>query len=390
MGISDIENSVEQLEEDSIVLAEKKERNTIKEQALKDSLAKLRNDVKLFGIVNEYHNEVQQENSEIDEQIAECSIQVERIENDLNQLITENEHSRSIILELESIGEDVTESLNTLEKRQVLIDECTERLQEIKARLGLDDFQALTGGQTAPYEEAAEQELQKTESAEYLPIFEKPDFDSASVSYRYTVELMDKYKIRYNKLRPYGRVRSTEEIVKDLSGGDMTKGSCSSLAFAYAGNKAGFDVLDFRGGDSRTYFAIDDSIERIAHFTGVDSSVVWDKDDFHAVEVLQQKMKPGKEYYLAAGRHAAIVRKCADKYEYLELQSPDSWENVWHKLDNYALQVRFACEYVKPIPCRNILMDVDTLAGSQEFLDILGYCNTAENEQQKGAQGHVK
>ena len=155
MGISDIENSVEQLEEDSIVLAEKKERNTIKEQALKDSLAKLRNDVKLFGIVNENHNEVQQENSEIDEQIAECSIQVERIENDLNQLITENEHSRSIILELESIGEDVTESLNTLEKRQVLIDECTERLQEIKARLGLDDFQALTGGQTAPYEEAA-------------------------------------------------------------------------------------------------------------------------------------------------------------------------------------------------------------------------------------------
>lgn len=41
-----------------------------------------------------------------------------------------------------------------------------------------------------------------------------------------------------------------DEIIKRVGGGDMTAGSCSSLAFAFAGNMCGYDVLDFRGGKS--------------------------------------------------------------------------------------------------------------------------------------------
>ncbi|HGQ4216718.1 TPA: hypothetical protein ACL7J0_001611 [Streptococcus pneumoniae] len=47
-----------------------------------------------------------------------------------------------------------------------------------------------------------------------------------------------------------------EEIIQAISGGDKTKGSCSSLAFAYIGNKAGYTVLDFRGGKSCVFLVV--------------------------------------------------------------------------------------------------------------------------------------
>ena len=46
----------------------------------------------------------------------------------------------------------------------------------------------------------------------------------------------------------FNRLKTTEQIIKELSGGDETKGSCASLSFAYVGNKGGYNVLDFRGG----------------------------------------------------------------------------------------------------------------------------------------------
>ena len=62
-------------------------------------------------------------------------------------------------------------------------------------------------------------------------------------------------KIEHREVSNLERKLTDMEIVGRLAGGDLTKGSCSSLAFAYAGNKAGFDVLDFRDGDSRKFFA---------------------------------------------------------------------------------------------------------------------------------------
>ena len=48
---------------------------------------------------------------------------------------------------------------------------------------------------------------------------------------------------------------SESEIIDYISGGDQTEGSCASLALTYIANKMGYDVLDFRGGSSRAFFA---------------------------------------------------------------------------------------------------------------------------------------
>ena len=168
----------------------------------------------------------------------------------------------------------------------------------------------------------------------------------------------------------------------------MTEGSCSSLAFAYVGNKAGYDVLDFRDGGSRRFFGANSSIEMITKLPGVSSETVFGKDDAESANQLLSTLIPGKEYYLATGLHAAIVRKNNGKYEYLELQS--SSNNGWQELNDSVLATRFGCSCSKILEFPNFLIDVDSLADSQEFLDILGYINTAETEQHKGESGHVK
>lgn len=56
----------------------------------------------------------------------------------------------------------------------------------------------------------------------------------------------------------------------------MTKGSCTSLALAYAGNKGGVDVLDFRGGKSCDFFSKTANIRDITKFNGVKANIVKD------------------------------------------------------------------------------------------------------------------
>ncbi|MUP48877.1 hypothetical protein [uncultured Megasphaera sp.] len=76
----------------------------------------------------------------------------------------------------------------------------------------------------------------------------------------------------------------TEEIVKRLGGGDNTAGSCSSLALAYIGNRGRFDVLDFRGGNSRKVFASKLNIARLAKLKDVISFEERNTNDFSALK----------------------------------------------------------------------------------------------------------
>lgn len=191
-----------------------------------------------------------------------------------------------------------------------------------------------------------------------------------------------------NPLKEYGKERSSAEIVGRLGGGDLTEGSCSSLAFAYVGNTAGYDVLDFRDGASRSTFSSNDTIVSIANLSGVDSKVIYSTDDISATKTLLDDMKDGKEYYLATGLHAAIVRKNGNSYDYLELQ--DANDNGWHKLDAGVLSVRFGCVPDNLSEYPNILIDCESLSKSKEFIGLLGYINTAEEMQRKGDDGSVK
>lgn len=200
---------------------------------------------------------------------------------------------------------------------------------------------------------------------------------------------LNKEKVMYNPVKICSKERTEDEIIADLCGGDITEGSCSSLAFAFIGNRAGYYVLDFRGGKSCAIFSERSSIEKIAKLDGVESRIMSGKNDIECANALLQSMNPNEEYYLATGQHAAIVRKIDEHYEYLELQHPSNG-NGWHSLDNSILINRFACSQARTVESKNYLISVQSLSNSKSFIDTLGYINTAADEQMKGVHGDVR
>ena len=214
------------------------------------------------------------------------------------------------------------------------------------------------------------------------------DRNSASQVFSEVIESLEGRNVAYRAIQPFGRDRTTEEIVERLGGGDSTQGSCSSLAFAYIGNVAGYDVLDFRDGDSRSFFSRNSSIEKISNLREVNALIFNGKNDLICANDLLGTMQTGKEYYLATGLHASIVRKIDGHYEYLELQHPT--DNGWHILNDTVLLSRFGCSQSNTVAYPNFLIDIESLANNEEFLEILGYLNTAESEQRKGENGSVR
>lgn len=192
---------------------------------------------------------------------------------------------------------------------------------------------------------------------------------------------------------------TSDEIIERLAGGDMTQGSCSSLAFAYIGNKNGLDVLDFRDGGSRRVFSMNKNIMKMLELPGVEGSITKVKKEVQGTIDVLKNLELNKEYYLATGKHAAIVRKLDTGYQYLELQS--KYQNGWMPFERYGsmattLNKRFGCRktvdksfgYVWERTV--ILMDVDSFKDSEEFEQLLGYINTAVDKQRKGALGDVR
>ena len=192
---------------------------------------------------------------------------------------------------------------------------------------------------------------------------------------------------------------TSDEIIERLAGGDMTQGSCSSLAFAYIGNKNGLDVLDFRDGGSRRVFSMNKNIMKMLELPGVEGSITKVKKEVQGTIDVLKNLELNKEYYLATGKHAAIVRKLDTGYQYLELQS--KYQNGWMPFERYGsmattLSKRFGCRktvdksfgYVWERTV--ILMDVDSFKDNEEFEQLLGYINTAVDKQRKGALGDVR
>lgn len=220
--------------------------------------------------------------------------------------------------------------------------------------------------------------------------------------------------IQYNEVQDNSKKLSENEIIEKLGGGDMTAGSCSSLTFAYAGQHAGYDVLDFRGGESCSFFSKTLNIKEIASLPNVKSVIVKNTNDFIAVNEVIKNMVANKDYILSTGKHNAIIRKNNDGIlQYLELQS--SSENGWidferdyvmykgwagyertvHRTMDYTLKNRFGCQrshsvYGEKMEVSTMLIDVESLRDNDEFKEILGYINTNVNEQKKGKSGSVK
>lgn len=202
--------------------------------------------------------------------------------------------------------------------------------------------------------------------------------------------------LKYSGIKPLEVARHTtqpteQQIIEMLGGGDMTKGSCSSLAYAYAGQKNGYNVIDFRGGASQDFFSR--KWKEITKFDGVDGIIHRDYNDFTGAHEILKNVQPGKEYYFSAGRHAAVVRQGATGLEYLELQS---WgENGWFPLNDSILKDRFACRRSHTIhgyKCEtaSTLVDIEKFGQSGDFVEMLKYINTAADQQKKGVTGGIK
>ena len=209
-----------------------------------------------------------------------------------------------------------------------------------------------------------------------------------------SVNRLENSSVEYNQVNNLQTPLTQDKIIAKISGGDMTEGSCSSLALAYIGNEAGYDVLDFRGGSSQDYFSRLYNIREMANSAG--GVVFTGKNAIKSTfDALNTNVVEGKTYYLAVGQHAAVVRKNGGKFEYLELQSPYSEINKFHELTPKTLHDRFSAKRSRTshgykLDQTGIIIESGKLATNSDFGKILGYINTPAGKQQKGALGNVK
>ena len=241
-------------------------------------------------------------------------------------------------------------------------------------------------------EEIGEKDTENNDKEE-LTNTEDKSITKEPIPNTFTMAWAQNDKVEYNEVRKLQKELTTEEIIKKLGGGDQTKGSCSSLAFAYIGNRNGYDVLDFRGGISTEIFATTRNIVEIANLDGIESKVIKRANDYNAVKELLTFVEEKKEYYLETGKHAAIIRIGNRGFEYLELQSET--ENGFKKLDSSVLKTRFGCQTSYSVggikfEKSNVLIEVDSCKNSEEFKNLLGYINTAKDKQNKGESGYAK
>lgn len=236
---------------------------------------------------------------------------------------------------------------------------------------------------------------ERIENAKTLPYFIRDNKEMVEKIIRKDAKrgelatIVDKIKARgdidYLPVSRFEEQPNEQQIIERLGGGDKTKGSCSSLAFAYAANKGGMDVLDFRGGESLEYFARNSNIEEIVNKVGGKTykTIIEPKSGMD----LMKEAEVGKEYYLAIGRHAAIVRRKGRYNEYLELQSSRPNGNGWHRLDAGKFKSRFGS---KGRDWRFEMVEISKLYNDDSYEELMGYINTNAKKQLKGISGSIK
>lgn len=207
-----------------------------------------------------------------------------------------------------------------------------------------------------------------------------------------TSKALKKLNVEYVEVSKHTHPLTEKEIIKTLGGGDRTTGSCASVGLAYAGQKQGWNVLDFRGGKSMEFFSNKMTKVKMFKELGVNSIVENSaKTNYTNGKNILNKLEKGKEYYLSVGRHAAIVKKNEnDVLQYLELQSLTN--NGWHDFtfkSNDTLKYRFGCSKSSRYIETAYATDISQLTGD-DFRTILGYINTAIDKQKKGVGGSAK
>lgn len=272
----------------------------------------------------------------------------------------------AVMQEYKNYIADATEAIKEARKYKIDVSEI------------LNDIATITGDKRewvmgkASYKKALQELLDKIAQA-------KPIAQTEPTKLEDVFTRIDKSGVEYREVSTFDKQPTETELIARIGGGDKTTGSCASLAFAFVANKVGLNVLDFRGGKSLDYFSTPSNLLQICEKVGGYSSF------FTTGIQLMKQTEVGKLYYLAYARHAAIVRQVSKgKYEYLELQS--ATDNGWHPLNSRMFGWRFGGSGKR----FGLLMDIESLQKDSGFRKMVGYINTAESDQKKGASGTIK
>lgn len=223
-------------------------------------------------------------------------------------------------------------------------------------------------------------------------------------NFKEAIRVLEINKVKKLEVKKLSKKLTENEIIKRLAGGDQTKGSCSSLALAYAANKAGYDVLDFRGENSQKFFSSPSNISGlvkvgsckfIENYKTIKKSGYYKKNE--VIFLLENNLIEKREYYFVFEGHAAIIRKINGKLEFLELQSsefkPTSanenfsvYKNEFHELNETKLYKRFGGDYSNILEC----IDIKNLKDSNQFRLLMEFINTEPEKQKKGYEGNIK
>lgn len=274
-------------------------------------------------------------------------------------------------------------------------------LQRARWALGEDELNTLKEraeyfglDKSENFQDFKEKYLHLPENADKIKveILSKPTCSENPTYDAFFKTLNDKLKVAYNAVENHVKKMTSDDIIQALSGGDLTSGSCASLGLAYIGQKQGWDVKDFRGGESQSFFSNGFNLMRLAKTDGVKVLTAEGKAALTVGNRLLKQCEVGKEYYLCVGRHAAIVRKLEDgKLQYLELQS--ARKSGWTDFDGnprFTLCSRFGCSSNLP-SVSDFMIDIDDSDfETDDFKRLLGYINTAESGQRKGKYGSIK
>lgn len=207
------------------------------------------------------------------------------------------------------------------------------------------------------------------------------------------VKNFEKWGVDYNEVKPLQKPLSEKEIIDKISGGDLTEGSCGSLAYTYIGNKAGLDVLDFRGGKSRAYIAEKFTHKAVSELKGVVSETFTGKNGFAVCQKALESLEDGVEYCMGMGQHRAIIKKVDGINYFLELQ--EGSDSGFKRFEAKTLKERFGVQTArtlnkKVLEQEVIAIRIDSLYDNDDFRELLGYINTAKGSQLKGVSGYAK
>lgn len=270
-----------------------------------------------------------------------------------------------------------------------LDDDELKTLQERATFFGLD--------KTKDFEDFKQKYLKLPDNADTMKVetLSKPKGSDDSTYDAFFKTLNDRLKVPYNAVENQKTKMTSDEIIKTLSGGDLTSGSCASLGLAYIGQKQGWNVLDFRGGESQSFFSNTYNLKSLFETKGIKKITAKGACTATVGKNLLKQCEVGKEYYLYVGRHATIVRKTTDEVlQYLELQSPT--QSGWHDFNGnvrHTLVNRFGCSSKSNKWSQEVhgMIDIaDSDFNTDDFKRLLGYINTADSEQKKGQYGTTK